>query len=559
MEAERSGVSAAVRRRPWFWLLVALFCLSALLLAYLRAKVGFFLDDWYLIIFRDGPSDWLLPHNEHIIILPAALYELSLTLFGMNPLPLHLVALVLFLISVALLFQWLKPLVGEPASVLGCAIVLFLGAGAGDLIFAFQTGFFGSVVGGLGALLLLRRNERQADWWACLLLVFSTLCSTLMAPFFAAVAVALLYRDDDRPQFRQLLRKSWILLIPVAVYLVWWAGWNQDGSQQISLENILKAPAYVFAALGFAGASLTGAFALREWIENYLWVIPGIAMALGFVWILRRRGKVPPEFLIGLAAALGFWLLCAVNYTEARDFYTSRYQYPSVIFLLMMLAGACKGLRPDSRQLKWLGGATVVAVAINIAGLFYAYSDVYRPYAEQNLVNLAAIDLSRDTVNPDFRVGIGTTGGTQVKARVYEEAAGRYGRPDLSDETLSGFSASERKSLDQLLVLALPVRLVPAGEVRATRGTCRNVTADPEGASATTAGSNLLWIRPEEDVRIYLGRFGDGTDAAAWSARAGKPTGYKIPADHSEVPWRISFRGNGDVEVCKAKPAPPSS
>ena len=85
------------------------------------------------------------------------------------------------------------------------------------------------------------------------------------------------------------------------------------------------------------------------------------------------------------------------------------------------------------------------------------------------------------------------------------------------------------------------------------------MTADPEGASATTAGSNLLWIRPEEDVRIYLGRFGDGTDAAAWSARAGKPTGYKIPADHSEVPWRISFRGNGDVEVCKAKPAPPSS
>lgn len=555
MAEQRNGASAARQRRPWLWLLAALFVLSALLLLFLRAKVGFFLDDWYLVLFREGPSDWFLPHNEHIIILPAAIYEFSLSLFGMEPLPLHLVALVLFLTSVVLLFHWLRPLVGEPVSVLGCAVVFFLGAGAGDLLFAFQIGFFGSVVGGLGALLLLRRNNTRNDRLACLLLVFSTLCSTLMAPFWAAAVVELLFRDEGRARLSQLMRRSWIILVPTAVYLAWWAGWNQDGTQQISLENILRSPAYILAALGFAGASLSGAFFLREWIQNFLWVLPGIAIAVSFGWVLRKRGRVPSQFLVGLAAGLSFWALCALNYTDARDFYTSRYQYPSVIFLLMMLAGAFQGSRPDGRQLRWIGAAAAIAVAINVAGLFYAFSNVYRPYAEQNLVNLAAVDLARNTVDPDFRVGIGTTGGTQLSARAYEEAVGRYGRPDLSDETLAGFAEKERRALDQLLVVSLPVRILPAARARPDPDRCRTLVADPSGSETSLTSSSRLWIRPDEDVLIYLGRFGSGADAIAGAARKGVPTGYEIPPDRSEVPWRIGFRGSGEVRVCPARPA----
>lgn len=546
---------AALRRRPWLLLLVALFVVSGLLLLYLRARVGFFLDDWYLVLLRDGPADWMLPHNQHIIILPAAIYELSLSVFGMNPLPLHLVALTLFLISVVLLFHWMRPLVGEPVSVLGCAIVLFLGAGAGDLIFAFQIGFFGSVVGGLGALLLLRRNTTRDDWLACLLLIISVLSSTLMAPFVLAAAVQILYRDNLRPDFSRLLRNSWIILVPLLIYLVWWAGWNQDGSQEVSLLNAVRIPAYALAALGFAGASMTGAFGLREWIENYLWVIPGIAIALGFVWILVRRRKVPPEFLIGLAAALGFWALCSLNYTAAREFYTSRYQYPSVIFLMMMLAGACKDLRPDARQLRWLGAATVIAVAINVAGLFYAFSNVYRPYAEDNLVNLAIVDLAWNTIDPNFRVGVGTTGGAQISARSYKAAVGRYGHPDISDDFLTGASRKNREMLDQMLVLALPIRLLPASKVIPERAGCDVVSANPEASETVTADSPLLWIRADRTVQIRVGRFGPDAGAVAWSAPARRPTGYEIPADWSGIPWRIGFKGSGKVRVCPARPA----
>lgn len=555
MGAQLNGAVEAVKRRPWHWLLIALFCLSAGLLLYLRANIGFFLDDWFLILLREGPGDWMLPHNEHIIILPAAVYELSLSLFGMEPMPIHLLALVLFLTSVALLYQWLRPLVGEPASVLGSAVVLFLGAAAGDLVFAFQIGFFGSVVGGLGALLLIRRETIRSDLMACLALVISTLCSTLMAPFLAAALVQLLFRGDERPDLRRLLRSSWIVLVPVLVYLVWWAGFNQEGSQQLSLENAIRTPQYVLAAIGFGGASLTGAFPLRAAVENYLWVLPGIAIAIGFVWILRRRGKVPPEFYIGLAAGLGFWALCALNYTPAREFFTSRYQYPSVIFLLMMLAGAFKGLRPDSRQLKWLGGLAAISIVINIGGLFYAFNDTYKRFEEQNLVNLAAVDLASETVNPRFAVSMGTDGRGDIGASSILNAIERFGRPQISEDFLSGASAGNRARLDQLLVTALPVEVIPAARVIPDRQRCRTVRADPEATETLDISGPLSYIVAERDVVIRLGRYGDRADAVAWAAPAGKAVGYRIPPDRSRRPWRIAFQGSGKVTLCPATTA----
>jgi hypothetical protein len=312
-------------------------------------------------------------------------------------------------------------------------------------------------------------------------------------------------------------------------------------------------PAYIFAALGFAGASLTGAFPIRGVVDNYLWVLPGIAIAAGFAWVLRRRRAVPPEFLIGLAGGLAFWALCGLNYTEARDFFTSRYQYPSVIFLLMMLAGAFKDVRPDRRQLRWLAGLTVIAVAINIAGLFYAFNNTYKVDEEENLVNLAALDISRDTVEPDFRVGIGTDGGGgQISAADYEAAVARYGRPSISRNYLLDASEENRELLDERLVRALPVVPVPASRIAPVRGTCRNLAAALDGGRNEIAGSDLLYLSSENPVVVRLSRYGPPPGAAA-SAVGVVPIGLRIPPDHSDLPWRISFQGSGEVTVCDAR------
>ena len=121
MGSDPTGALGAIRRRPWVSALGLLMLISAALLLTLGLDFGFFLDDWDLVIYREGsPTDWLLPHNEHIVVLPAAIYKLSLAVFGMNAGPLHVLAILLFLLSVGLLFLWLRPLIGEPASVIGC-------------------------------------------------------------------------------------------------------------------------------------------------------------------------------------------------------------------------------------------------------------------------------------------------------------------------------------------------------------------------------------------------------------------------------------------------------
>ncbi|HMX70457.1 MAG TPA: hypothetical protein PKA56_01730, partial [Solirubrobacterales bacterium] len=91
MGSQPTGAVEALRRRPWVSLLALLMVISTALLIGLRAHIGFYLDDWDLVVVRSGASDWLLPHNEHIIVIPAALYEASLSVFGMTAMPIHLV------------------------------------------------------------------------------------------------------------------------------------------------------------------------------------------------------------------------------------------------------------------------------------------------------------------------------------------------------------------------------------------------------------------------------------------------------------------------------------
>ena len=552
MGSDRTGASAAVRRQPWTALFGLGLILSAALLLPLRADLGFFLDDWALVIGREGsPTDWLLPHNEHIVVLPAAIYKLSLAVFGISAIPLHLVSVALFLTSVVLLHKWLKPLIGEPASVLGCLILLFLGASAEDLLWAFQMGFFGSVAGGLGAMLLIRRGTAGGDGWACLLLVVSVLFSSLAIPFAVGAAAQLLLRDG----WRKGLGRSWVILVPAAVFIGWWLGWGHLAESGMSVHNAVRAPVYVLAALAYAVASLTGLFPLHELNESYLWAIPGLGIALLLLYVVHRRRKVPPELLVALAIALTFWLLSGLNLIPGRGFHTSRYQYPGVIFVLMILGGAFAGLRPNRQVLRWLVLLTAASLLGNIAVLIYSFKHSYSDYAERNQISYAAFDLPGGNLNLDSAVGISNDDRALVYARDYEAATDKYGSPALDENEIESASVENRERLDQLLVGTLGIKLVPARTVTPVKSGCRVLTADATASETTEVEGRLLWIRSDQPAFIQLGRFGPGASATAWFTGAGKPTGYLIPPDLSDQPWRIGFAGAGKVTVCPARPA----
>jgi hypothetical protein len=540
--------------RRWIWLFALLALASTTLLLIIRAHVGFFIDDWMLIFFRDGASDWLLPHHDHPIVIPAALYELSLSTFGMKPMPLHLVAQAVFLTSVVLLFQWIRPLVGVPAAVLGCAVVLFLGSSTEDLVWTFQIGFCGSVATGLGALLLLRRQTRNGDVMACLLLVASFMLSTVAMPFLFAAAVQLCFRGG-RPGFRRLLEGCWILLVPTLLYIIWLLGWNQTGGHAATVENALKTPLYVLSAFGYGAAALTGIFPLRLINDSYLWSIAGLVAAGGFGWILLRRRRVPPEFLIGLAAGLTFWALCGLNAVPGRDFFTDRYQYPSVIFVLMMLAGACKGLRPNRTQLRWLAAAATVSVAVNLVALFYTLDHAIRPFEQVGTATLATFKFSGDAIRPDFSTAIGTGDDAPLTVSIYRDAVARYGPPDFSEKDIDESSGGDRTRADLLLVAALRIGPVPASTVVPNRAGCASLVADATASHTKQVEGTRLYIRSARNVLVRMTRFSPPPAAPAWPVVGGEPTGFRIPADRSSRPWRIGFQGEGKVVLCPARPA----
>src|SRR3954469_24763948 len=92
---------------------------SAGLLVYLNHNLGFFLDDWDFLIYRPGwtAHSLLDPHNEHISILPVAIFKALVATVGLaSAVPFHAVEIFTYLLSVVLLFAFLRRRVGDWAA-----------------------------------------------------------------------------------------------------------------------------------------------------------------------------------------------------------------------------------------------------------------------------------------------------------------------------------------------------------------------------------------------------------------------------------------------------------
>jgi hypothetical protein len=527
---------------------------SAILLIGLDSHLSFIADDWNLLVKRHGssPDVFLNPFNENIVLGPAVIFKLLLAVFGMgSALPFYLVSISLFLTSAVLLFVYLRPRVGDWLALISVVLVLFLGAAFEDLLWAFQMGFFGSMAAGLGMLVALDRGDRRGDRIACALLAVSLAFSSLGIAFAAGALAELALGRRPRGE------RAYVALLPLALYAVWWAGWGHNAQSHVSLHNLEHLPQYVFDTASAGITSLLG-LATGDGSEpsqpHLIWgkLLLLIAIALAAVRVVRE-GRVSRGLAIVLVIALAFWILAGLNRSPERFPTSSRYQYPSAVFLLLIAAETLRGLRVPRLAIPVAAVVAGLALVGGITLLHREYTERWRPAADSLRSSLAAVDIAGPSAEPGFPVTFPPS--VTVPARVYLSAARDLGSPAFSEAELEARPESERASADLTLAQGEGLALVPPNRVERTVR-CQPLRASAAGDTGVTLlqGGFTLTNTTSAGVNVLLGRFSDGLPVSLGSLQAGATASLTIPVDNSNRPWNLWLTGDGPVRLCTTTP-----
>lgn len=546
--------------------------ISGVLLLYWGSKLTFLLDDWEFLLYRRDFNSIFEPHGPHISVIPVLIYKGLLATVGMDSaFPFRVVSVGAFLASCLLLFVYLRRRVGQWPALAATAIVLFLGAGWEDLLWAFQIGYFGSMATGLGALLALERGGRRGGVLAALLLTVSVLFSSLGLPFIAGAAVFVLLQPDR-------WRRLYVVAVPALVFALWWLGWGHDAESTASLDNLARTPAFVLDGIAASFSSLLGLALSGESPGGLDWGRPIAVAAIGLgLWRAFRIGRLSTWFWVALATAGSFWILAGINQMEGRDPWSSRYQYVGVVFTLLVAAELVRGLRLTRGMLVVVLVTAAAAVAGNVQYLHQAYLS-YRATSQLEKADLAALDLARGTVEPGFVLeeDLADTGYVHVDAASYFSAEDAFGSPAYDPAELAEAPANARYAADKVLFGALRLDLVEVPASALPGGPRTPVEAGAEGTIVVPAGSCLrvasdgaalpplalppggvvfqAGAQPVDDVR--LARFSEG-DAPIDFQRGlapGAAAEIAIPPDRSPVPWRIMIETPGTTTVCGLVP-----
>jgi len=538
-------------RAPVFCLAVAAVASAALLLS-LDSHLTFVNDDWSVLLDRRGwsPGTFLAPFHEHIILALVVIYRVLLGIFGMgSALPFLVTSTAVFLLSVVLLFVYVRRRLGGWAALIAAILILFLGAAFEDLLWAAGIVNFGAVAAGLGALLALDRDDTRGDRIACALLVVSLAFSILGLAFVAGTVVELIL--NRRPQ-RQ---RAYVALAPIGAFAVWWLGWGHNAESHFSAHNVVHAPAYVFDAAAAGITSLLGlaggySGARAPHLDVGRAALAGI-LALA-VWRLARGARPSKGMAVAVTVAVSYWVLAALNTYVDRPPTSSRYQYASAVFILLIVAEALRGRRIGARALAVAGAVSAAAIVGGITLMHREYTRLWRPYSDQLRSQLGAIQIAGRSALPSY---VFSFGATQASASSYLARVAADGSPAFGESELLRQSELDREIADTTNAQALGIQLGPRSAVGPVVG-CQTLQATTAGLTPVTLlrGSFTLRNLGGSEVGVRLGRFSDDLPVDFGSLAPGSIASLAIPSDNSTRPWRLGLVGSDPVRLCTTAP-----
>ncbi len=561
MTADPAATRGPSGKQDWLKRNAALVLLGAALLAAATVLLTYasglapFQDSWEFLMHRRGftADAFLRPHNEHIVVLPVAIDQLLLRIFGMGSATPEFAALtVALLLTAVLVFVYVRRRVGPWPALMAALVLLFLGPAWQVLLWPFEIGFVGSVLFGVAMLLALERDERRWDAVACASLLLAIGFSSLGVAFALGAAVDVFQRRRSRGW-----RRAYVFVVPLLFYLAWYGGWGHDAEGHLSLHNVLVSPRFVVQGLA---ASLDSVLALSTIFDEAVgrsklgFVLLAVFAVLIVVAWRRGRGFSPRLWPVAASAA-AFWFLAAFNYFPGREAYSSRYLYAGAAFALLIAADLLRGVRIGRPALLAGAALTAVVVGFNLVPLREG-RDFLREQTVLTRSDLAAIEIAERSVEPSFaltpEIG-GTSFLNEIEAGEYLTAVGEYGSPAYAPAELASAGEAGRVQADVVLVNALPVTVETEAGVQGG-SSCERVPAGGPDAPAVPLGPGLtkVVLAPGEPGTIRLRRFAAGEyPLVSEGVPGGSTTLLRIPADASARPWRLQVEAAEPVTVCR--------
>ena len=338
-------------------MVIALAC--GVLLLYLGRSLTFWEDEWRSITFDGGPLDYLRPVNQHWSTLPLLLFRATFHVVELRSyLPYLAEVVVLHLVAVTGAYALIRKRVGPLVATLFAVPLLFLGSGAENLFWGFQTGFVGSVLFGVWALLFIERPTRRAAAIASLLLLGS-LASSGMGVFFLVVVAG-------RTIFDVSLRARALAVVPpLVLYLIWFALVGRDtvGEGRLYVEPAVAR--FAVRGIVYSTERIVG---LDHLPDGHLWGLAlflGLSLVTGLRIVRGHQQALAAGCLLGVAAMYTVIAFVRLRADPGYDHATSsRYVYVAAFLLVLAVVDL---LPPRSAWPARGGSAVAVLVGLVLA------------------------------------------------------------------------------------------------------------------------------------------------------------------------------------------------
>jgi len=347
--------SAILRRRletiDWPPILLALAAL--VLLVWLGRDMTFYHDEWALILKRDLSINGILaPHNEHLSATLVVLYRVLIGTVGLGSYWPYLgVTFALHLVVAGLVYVIVRREASVGWALGAMAVMLVLGSGGDDILWAFQSASIGAVAAGIGAIVVAPRRPGVA----ALLLTIAVATSGASLAFFVGTGVRLLL---TRPR-----ALPW-LLIPAGLYFAWYLTFGHSGITAMRSPSLDGVPDYMAVGLKASAAGALGSTNL----------LVGMVACVVITVAVVQFWPVPSVVLALLVAGVAFFFIAGTVRAELGPEQAAASRYVYIVAPTFIVTGAVLLARLP-RVIALPIGAVVLAFAfvLNLGLLFGAH------------------------------------------------------------------------------------------------------------------------------------------------------------------------------------------